>query len=204
MKRHFVPALAWGLAAGITLVAGAASAQAPVVTRYRGVVEQLSPTKAEIKTRDGKTISVDLTGTKFVSVTKSDLSEIKPDSYIGTASIPQPDGTQKALEVSVFDASMRGMGDGSYPWDSAPSSTMTNGAVGSLVGASGRTMTVQYKGGEKKITVPEDVPIVHLSPADISKVKVGSHVIAFTTKEADGTVKAGALLSGQDGTIPPM
>jgi hypothetical protein len=204
MKRHFVPVLALGLAAGLTLAAGAASAQAPVVTRYRGVVEQLSPSKAEIKTRDGKTISVDLTGAKFVAVSKSDLSEIKPDSYIGTASIPQPDGTQKALEVSVFDASMRGMGDGSYPWDSAPSSTMTNGAVGALVGSTGRTMTVQYKGGEKKIMVPEDVPIVHLSPADISKVKVGSHVIAFTTKEADGSLKAGALLSGQDGTIPPM
>jgi hypothetical protein len=203
MKRHLVPALAWGFAAGLTLAAGAASAQAPV-TRYRGVVEQLSPTKAEIKTRDGKTVSVDLTGAKFIAVAKSDLSEIKPDSYIGTASIPQPDGTQKALEVSVFDASMRGMGDGSYPWDSAPSSTMTNGAVGSLVGASGRTMTVQYKGGEKKITVPEDVPIVHLSPADFSKVKIGAHVIAFTTKAEDGTLKAGALLAGQDGTIPPM
>ncbi len=203
MKRHFVPALALSLAAGLTFAAGAASAQAPV-TRYRGVVDKLSPAKVEIKTRDGKTVSVDLTGAKFVAVSKSNLSEIKPDSYIGTASVPQADGTQKALEVSVFDASMRGMGDGSYPWDSAPSSTMTNGAVGSLVGSSGRTMTVQYKGGEKKIMVPEDVPIVHLSPADISKVKVGSHVIAFTTKDADGTIKAGALLSGQDGTIPPM
>ena len=204
MKRNFVPTLAWGLAAGITFTAGAASAQAPVITRYRGVVEQLSPTKADIKTRDGKTISVDLTGTKYVAVTKSDLSELKPDSYIGTASIPQPDGTQKALEVSVFDASMRGSGDGSYPWDSAPSSTMTNGAIGALVGSSGRVMTVQYKGGEKKITVPDDVPIVHLSPADASKVKVGSHVIAFTVKNPDGSLKAGALLSGQDGTIPPM
>ena len=204
MKRNFVPALAWGLAAGITFAAGAASAQAPAITRYRGVVEQLSPAMAQIKTRDGKTISVDLTGAKFVAVSKSDLSELKPDSYIGAASIPQPDGTQKALEVSVFDASMRGSGDGSYPWDSAPSSTMTNGAVGSLVGSSGRTMTVQYKGGEKKITVPNDVPIVHLSPADISKVKGGSHVIAMTTKNADGSLKAAALLSGQDGTIPPM
>jgi hypothetical protein len=204
MKRNLIPALAWSLAAGITLVAGAASAQAPAVTRYRGVVEQLSPTKADIKTRDGKTISVDLTGTRFVAVSKSDLSEIKPDSYIGTASVPQPDGTARALEVSVFDASMRGSGDGSYPWDSAPNSTMTNGAVGSLVGSTGRVMTVQYKGGEKKITVPEDVPIVHLSPGDISKVMVGSHVVAVTAKNADGSLKAVALIAGQNGTVPPM
>lgn len=201
MKRNLI---ALSLAAGLTFAAGAASAQTSPITRYRGVVEKLSPTMVSIKTRDGKTLSIDLTGAKFVAVSKSDLSEIKPDSYIGTASIPQPDGSQKALEVSVFDASMRGMGDGSYPWDSAPASTMTNGAVGSLVGSSGRTMTVQYKGGEKKIMVPEDVPIVHLSPADISKVMVGTNVIAFTTKGADGSLKAGALLAGQNGVVPPM
>ena len=204
MKRNLVPVLAWGFAAGVLFAAGAASAQAPVITRYRGVVEQLSPTKADIKTRDGKSISVDLTNTKVVAVSHSEISEIKPDSYIGTASVPQPDGTQKALEVAVFDASLRGTGDGSYPWDSAPNSTMTNGAVGSLVGSSGRTMTVQYKGGEKKIMVPDDVPVVHLSPADMSKVMVGSHVVAFTTKNPDGSLHAAAILSGQDGTVPPM
>lgn len=201
MKRNFI---ALSLAAGLTFAAGAASAQTPPITRYRGVVEKLSPTMVSIKTRDGKTLSIDLTDTKFIAVSKSDLSEIKPDSYIGTASIPQPDGSQKALEVSVFDASMRGTGDGSYPWDSAPASTMTNGAVGSLVGSNGRTMTVQYKGGEKKIMVPEDVPIVHLSPSDISKVMVETNVIAFTTKGADGSLKAGALLAGQNGVVPPM
>jgi hypothetical protein len=194
-----------GLALGVSLATGAAFAQTPpTITRYRGVVEQLSPTKAEIKTRDGKTIDVDLTGTKVAAVSKSELSEIKPDSYIGTASIPQPDGTAKALEVSVFDASMRGVGDGSYPWDSTPGSTMTNGAVGSLVGSSGRVMTVQYKGGEKKITVPDDVPIVHVAPADLTKVMVGSHVIAFTVPAPGGGLKAAFLLSGQDGLVPPM
>ena len=167
-------------------------------------MEQLSPQSATIKTRDGKSVTVDLTGVKIVSVTKSDLSEIKPDSYIGTASAPGPDGTMKALEVHVFDPSMRGTGDGTYPWDSPGSTAMTNGAVGSLVGTSGRTMTVQYKGGEKQITVPDDVPIVHMGPADMSKVMVGSHVIAFTMKGDDGVLKTVFLVSGQDGLVPPM
>lgn len=199
MKRILLSAMA----AGFTLAAGSAFAQAPGITRYRGTVERLSPTEADLKLRDGKTLHVDLAGTKYVAVSKSDLSEIKPDSYIGTASVPQPDGSAKALEVSVFDQSLRGTGDGSYPWDT-PGSTMTNGAVGGLVGTSGRVMTVQYKGGEKKISVPEDVPIVHLAPADASKVAVGSHVIAFTTKEPDGKLKAAFLLAGQDGVVPPM
>lgn len=200
MKRTLLTTLALGF----TLAAGAASAQAPGITRYRGTIETLLPASATIKLRDGKLLTVDLIGTKVVAVTKSDLSEITPDSYIGTASVPQPDGTAKALEVSVFDKSLRGTGDGSYPWDQ-PGSTMTNGAVGALVGSTGRTMTVQYKGGEKKIEVPTDVPIVHLAPADMTKVMVGSHVIAFTVKgEGEAAPKAVFLLSGQDGTVPPM
>ena len=105
----------------------------------------------------------------------------------------------------MFDASLRGTGDGSYPWDSAPNSTMTNGAVGSLVGSSGRTMTVQYKGGEKKIMVPDDVPVVHLSPADMSKVMVGSHVVAFTDEETRmARCMPRRSCPARTATVPPM
>jgi hypothetical protein len=199
MKRHVLTALALGF----TLASGVASAQMPDAVRYRGVVEQISPTAVEIKTRDGKTVSIDLSSAKYATVVKSELSEIKPDSYIGTASVPQPDGSAKALEVSVFDPAMRGAGDGSYPWD-MPGSTMTNGAVGDLVVASGRTMTVKYKGGEKKIFVPEDVPIVFVAPGDASKVQVGAHVMVVAVKDAEGKPKAAFVLAGQNGLVPPM
>jgi hypothetical protein len=199
MKRYVLSALALGF----TIAAGTASAQTTPPVRYRGVVETVSPTAVDIKTRDGKTITIDLTTAKYATVTKSELSDIKPDSYIGTASVPQPDGTAKALEVSVFDNALRGVGDGSYPWD-MPGSTMTNGAVGDLVVSNGRIMTVKYKGGEKKIFVPEDVPIVFVAPGDNSKVAVGTHVMAVTVKGDDGKLKAAFLLAGQNGLVPPM
>jgi hypothetical protein len=41
---------------------------------------------------------------------------------------------------------------------------MTNGSVGDLVVSNGRVLTVNYKGGQQKILVPEDVPIVNLMP----------------------------------------
>lgn len=199
MKRHGLAALAVGL----TIAAGTASAQMPNAVRYRGVVEHISPTEVDIKTRDGKTVAIDLTGVKYATVTKSALSDVKADSYIGTATVPQSDGTAKALEVSVFDPALRGAGDGSYPWDT-PGSTMTNGAVGDLVVSNGRTMTVKYKGGEKKIFVPEDVPIVFIAPGDASKVAVGSHVMAVAVKGDGAKLKGVFLLAGQDGLVPPM
>jgi len=199
--------MATAVALCLTLAGGAAHAQAPDIStgivRYRGVIEDLSSTSAVIKLRDGKTVTVDLTGANYSAVSQSSLSEIKPESFIGTESVPQQDGSARALEVTVFDPRMRGTGEGSYPWD-RPNSTMTNGAVGELVGASQRVMTVRYKGGEKKVIVPDDVPVVHIEPGSYESVAVGSHVVAFTTKTPDGKLKAAFILAGQNGTVPPM
>jgi hypothetical protein len=89
------------------------------------------------------------------------LADIKPGSFVGIAAMPQPDGTQRALEVLIFPEAMRGTGEGHYPWDLQPKSTMTNANVEQVVtGVDGQTLTVKYKDGEKKIFVPPDVPIV--------------------------------------------
>src|SRR5262249_10542821 len=64
------------------------------------------------------------------AVVKASIADIKPGLYIGSGAMPQPDGSQKALEVHIFAESMRGTGEGHRPWDGAPNSTMTNGTVG--------------------------------------------------------------------------
>src|ERR1700730_458736 len=79
--------------------------------------------------------------------------------FVGIAAMPQPDGTQRALEVLIFREAMRGTGEGHYPWDLQPKSTMTNANVEQVVtGVEGQTLTVKYKDGEKKIIVPPDIP----------------------------------------------
>src|SRR4029453_14485240 len=66
-----------------------------------------------------------------------------------------------ALEVHIFPEAMRGTGEGHYPWDLRPQSTMTNANVEQVVTAvDGQTLTLKYKDGEKKIFVPADTPIV--------------------------------------------
>ncbi len=134
------------------------------------------------------------------------LADIKPDSFIGTAATPQPDGTLKALEVHVFAASLRGSGEGNRPWEGADGKTgqMTNGTVGSLVGTHGTTMKVKYKDGEKTVVVPPDVPIVYMEPGDRGLLKAGTPVLVFPTKNADGSLTASTIVAGKDGTIPPM
>ena len=194
------------LAAGLSLTAAASYAQTTPPMRIRATIDKVDGNVLDLKARDGHEVTVTLTGdVKVVGVTKSTVAEIKPGSFIGTAAVPQPDGTLKALEVTVFPPSMKGTGEGNYGWDLGSNSTMTNGTVGDLVVSNGRTMTVNYNGtGEKKITVPDDVPIVSLEPSDRSLLVVGAHVIVVPTKAADGTLTANRISVGENGTVPPM
>ncbi|RZK76901.1 MAG: hypothetical protein EOO66_32250, partial [Methylobacterium sp.] len=158
-----------------------------------------------IKPRMGETKTVTFgDDTKLLAASTGKLSDIKSESYIGTAAIPQPDGTQKALQVTVFASSLRGTADGHYPWDLGSNSTMTNGAIGSLSGTEGRTMLVKYQGGEKKVMVPEDVPVTLVDPGEKSIVVPGAKVVAFTKAGPDGKLNAAVLIVGRNGTVPSM
>ncbi len=195
------------LTVGLSLAGGVAFAQpVPAPMRIRATIEKVDGNVLTLKPRSGPDVMVTLTGdAKVVGVTKTPITEIKSGSYIGSAAVPQPDGALKALEVTVFPPSMSGTGEGSYAWDLGSNSTMTNGTVGDLVVSSGRTMTVKYNnGGEKKIVVPDDVPIVMLEPSDRKLVMVGAHVVVVPTKAADGSMTANRITVGENGTVPPM
>ncbi|MFP3563556.1 hypothetical protein [Paraburkholderia sp. SIMBA_030] len=194
------------LVAGALLAAGpAAQAQNTAPTGVRGTITSLSGDLLKVHTRDGKDVDVKLAkDTPIRGVAIANVSDIKPDSYVGTAAVPQADGTLKALEVHVFPASMRGSGEGHRPWDLGSNSTMTNGTVGSLVVSNGRTITVKYKDGEKKIVIPQDVPIVNLEAGDRSLLVPGAKVVLFAHKEADGSLAANFISAGEHGLTPPM
>jgi hypothetical protein len=120
--------------------------------------------------------------------------------------MPQPDGTQKAVEVHVFEESLRGTGEGHYPWDLMPNSTMTNGAVAQQVEkVEGNTLQVKYKDGEKTIVVPKDAEVVNLVAGSKADLKTGAHVfIPRWEKQGDGTWAATVVVVGRDGITPPM
>lgn len=206
MTRRIITAgtLCLGLLASLPTTSSSVLADSAVV-RVRGTIESVDADHVTIKPRIGQSISVKFADAmRVAAASKAEIGDIKPDSYVGTAATPQADGSLKALEVAVFAPSMRGTGDGHYPWDLEKENTMTNGAVGALTGTAGRTITVTYKGGEKTITVPEDVPIVSLNPSDKSVIKVGARVVAITKADTAGAIVADRMIVGENGTVPPM
>lgn len=196
------------LLAALLISFGAAAVPADkVIKPMRGTVDAVNGNSLQITTRQGEKVSVGLTDkTKVNSVSKAQMSDIKPDSFIGTAAVPQANGTLKALEVHVFAPSLRGSGEGFNPFESADGkvNTMTNGTVGKLVNTNGRTMTVKYHDEEKTVMVPDDVPVVLIEPGDKSLLKSGTKVVLFAMKDDKGQLVARGISAGKDGLTPPM
>jgi len=195
------------LATIVLLLAAAptVSAQdAPV--RVRGTIERVEGDIYIVKARSGVEVKVKLPdNVMVVALTKATLADIKQGSYVGVSGMPQPDGSQKALEVHIFPEAMRGAGEGHRPWDLQPSSTMTNGAVEQTsASADGQVLTLKYKDGEKKIIVSPSTPIVIYVPGDKGELKPGTPIfISAATKQPDGTLTTPRVNVGR-GVAPPM
>ncbi|QCR36633.1 hypothetical protein [Nissabacter sp. SGAir0207] len=200
--------LATTLIAALALSGAAHAAPAgDIIKPMRGTLDQVTDHSLTLTDRRGAKVEVGLTDqTRINSVATGKISDIKPDSFIGTAAAPQPDGTLKALEVHVFAPSLRGSGEGFNPFESADGkvNTMTNGTVGKLVESNGRTLTVKYHDQQKTVIVPDDVPVVTLAPGDRSLLTPGAHVVLFANKQADGSLAARGISVGKDGIVPPM
>jgi hypothetical protein len=194
-------------AAGLALMLSVASVAAQEATRVRGTIEKVDGNTLSVKSREGANLTVKLKDNALVTgVTKASLSDIKQHSFIGITAMPQPDGTQKAIEVHIFPEARRGAGEGHRPWDLVPNSTMTNADVEQLVTAvDGPMLTMKYKEGEKKISVPNNATIVQFVNGDKSDLKPGAKIfIAAGTKLPDGSIEAAGINVGKDGLTPPM
>jgi len=194
-------------AAALASLALASSAWAQDTVRVRGTIERVDGPVYLVKSRDGSELKVTLADKALVvGIVKASLADIKPGTFVGVTGMPQPDGSQKALEVHIFPEAMRGTGEGHRPWDLRPQSTMTNANVEQVVtGVDGHTLSVKYKDGEKKLVVPPDTPIVTYVPGDKSDLKPGAKIfIAAAAKQADGSLQAPRVNYGKDGLTPPM
>jgi hypothetical protein len=193
--------------------------------KIAGDIVKVDGLRLEIKTTGGQAVTVKLADNFRLSArSAADATKLSPGAYVGTTAVPQSDGTLLAREVHVFPESMRGTGEGHRPMDAEPGSTMTNATIASVGGrgaaarstminatvaqvsgaADGPILTLAYKGGEKVVVVPENVPIVMVEPADRSLLVPGAHVVVYATPQPDGTLAAERLTVGKNGFVPAL
>ena len=185
-----------------------AVAQTQPLAVARATIASVSPDGGSLvtRTRAGQDQTIKLSDKTTVTIVlPATLADVKPGAFIGVAALPGDNGALKAMEVHVFPEAMRGTGEGHRPFDLAPSSTMTNGAVAARVdGVAGASLTVTYNGGQQVIAVDPNTPIVSFAPGARAVLKAGAAVVARGLRENDGTIDAIRILVGKDGLVPPL
>ena len=195
------------LSLALSVFASAASAQAPAVqtSRVRGEIVSLKGDTLVVH-RANADVTIELKpDTPFGAVKNVKLADIKPNTFVGVASVPDANGKQIAKEVLVFPEALRGSGEGHYAWDLLPGSMMTNANVDTAVqSTNGRELTMSYKGGSKVVEVPDNVPVVTFTDATRADALAGKKVVVFAKADGPGKYSAMRVLVEKDGVAPPM
>jgi hypothetical protein len=196
------------LSAAFVVAATAALAQAPADTvRVRGTVQSVDGSMLTVKSRDGADLKIKLADNAVIrTVTAKTVADVKQGLFVGITAMPQPDGTQKAVEIHIFPEAARGTGEGHRPWDLMPGSTMTNANVDSEVAISdGKKLVLKYKDGDKTFIVPDNVKVVMFAPGTAADVKPGAKIFIVAAKKLpDGTLEAPGATVSSGGVDPPM
>jgi hypothetical protein len=196
------------LSAAFVVAATAALAQAPADTvRVRGTVQSVDGSMLTVKSRDGADLKIKLADNAVIrTVTAKTVADVKQGLFVGITAMPQPDGTQKAVEIHIFPEAARGTGEGHRPWDLMPGSTMTNANVDSEVAISdGKKLVLKYKDGDKTFIVPDNIKVVMFAPGTAADVKPGAKIFIVAAKKLpDGTLEAPGATVSSGGVDPPM
>src|SRR5690349_6527014 len=102
------------------LLGGASFAQpfVPQTMRIAGTVERVDGDNVTIRAIEGGgTNTVHLAKNAVVfGIARATLTDIKPGAFVGVGAMPEPDGSQRAIRVTVFSEQQRGLGEGFRTW----------------------------------------------------------------------------------------
>jgi hypothetical protein len=122
------------VANGSVAATDSAASATSATTMIRGTVASVSGTTLAVQTDSGTT-NVQLTQpVRVYERQPARMEDITPNTFVGVTTVKEPDGSNRATEIHIFPAELRGLGEGSRPMAAATSgggtpSTMTNGAA---------------------------------------------------------------------------
>jgi len=175
----------------------------PPIPGVLGKLQSFTDTSLDVQTKSGVVhVSIRQPLTTYKQM-PSDLSHVTSTSYVGVASTEQADGTELAKQILIFPAELRGAAEGSVIRDATPGTTthsrMTNGSIsrpavshsrmtnGTVQKGSGTTLVVRYQDGAQTISVPPNVPVTEVVPANVT-LAAGDTVYVATEKQPNGTL----------------
>ena len=206
-----------------------AHAAAPLPNVHvRGTISHVTATALTVATSRGAVTLALGPKTIVVEAFPASLSDIKPNSLLGVASVPSADDASAVGVLLLPNAFRNAPADAAWDWPGARggssitngavaaashmtngtvqlTSRMTNGTVSSATSGGPLTLTLNYtsQAGSKLVTIPAGTPVVRLAVANRSALKPGSHLFIFAAKN-NGHLAAGIIVVGAPGVTVPM
>jgi len=207
-----------------------ALAQSAPPERIKGtIVSFAAATRAlQVKTDAGTTVVITLLpDARIIANQKATLADIKPNDFVASAALKEPDGKLHAQEVRIFPETMRGLGEGQYGMDT-PNRSMTNATVEEVNGASATanagvlkltfhgsgttsdgTCTGHASGpgkgtctGQTEIMVGPGVPVTKWMLGDVSWLQTGMAVSLLAATGTDGKLSTHGVIVERNGVKP--
>ena len=77
--------------------------------RVRGTIEQIDGAMMSVKSREGDTLKIKLADEgKVVALVKASLADIKPNSFVGSTAMPQPEAPGRPSKFTFFQRKCAG------------------------------------------------------------------------------------------------
>lgn len=201
--ENVVAASVTGLVIALALISGSAQAQTGSTENrvsVNGKISSITGSDLTVQSDSGP-VAVKLAGDTVIrGEVPVKFSDINSGMYVGATATKQPDGTFRASRLHIFSEDQRGTGEGHRPLSSEPHSgaTMTNANVETVEDVAvqnvkGRMLTLKYKGGEIKVVVPADTPVVKRIIGDRKLLTTGSTVSITGQRGADGAIAASQI-----------
>lgn len=87
----------------LSLIVSAAIAQPAQTRRIAGTIERAEGNTLMVKPASGDAVTVHLAEKVSVyGVSKGTMDDLKPNAFIGVGAMPQSDGSQRAMQITVF------------------------------------------------------------------------------------------------------
>jgi hypothetical protein len=182
----------------------------------RGQITKVEKSSIDLKTRDGKTVSLALSDNlTIIRLSRSSFTDVYFGAYVGSAAVRLDEYSpiirdslswlHKGYELRIMDEALRGIALGHKKWDLTPDSVIAHGWVDDL---EERVLSIKYgptEYEETDVQVPRDAPVLKMSLGDMSLIKPGVPVFAGAHKNGgDGNYEAVFVIVGQDGIVPPL
>ena len=191
---------------GTAIVGAQVSSPGPAVA-IRGKIVAYTEPALSVATNAGQ-VSVKLTSrTSMVGEVPASVTDITQGVFVGASAQKQADGTFRAAQINIFREEERGLSEGHRPQTSLPSHTMTNATVETIENltvqeVNGRMLTLKFKGGEVKVFVPPDTPIMKRVTGSRDMLKPGAELRVQGTKEPDGRMLAQGIIVSTSSASP--